>query len=74
MRKPKTDTAKPEPIATPLPDWITETPVFQYTLEAFFDQDIEQVELSLEEYEQLKRTVAKMRGYLVPKEFGRRHS
>jgi hypothetical protein len=62
--------------AVELPEWLTETPVMQYTLEAFFDEDKERVELTLEEYEALKIHVGKLRGYNLPKDqaLERRHS
>lgn len=74
-RKPTTKLAeKDKPISTPeIPAWACETPAIQYTLEAFFDEDRERVELTLDEYETLKRTIAKMRGYEAPEQFERRH-
>ncbi len=61
--KPKIKTA-----AKP-PEWLTETPATTYTLEAGSDQIMEplqMIELSLDEYEELKRHLFKMRSYKVP--------
>jgi hypothetical protein len=44
------------------PDWATETPQFQYTLEAYFEDNIERVTVTLSEYEALKDRLAEIRG------------
>ena len=62
---------KPETKAAVAPEWLSETPTTTYVLEAGSDQIIEPlqtIDLSLHEYEILKRHLAKMRGIAVPAE------
>ncbi len=73
-KKPKTKPAAKEP---ELPGWLTGTPAMEYALEAFFDQDQQHIELTMDEYEALKCHLAKMRGHQTPKrghEMERQHS
>ncbi len=63
----RTKTAPKAPITQPaqkLPEWVKDTPVMEYTLEASpSDGGIEQrIEMSLSEYDALKRHLARLRG------------
>jgi hypothetical protein len=67
-------TLEPEAEEPERPDWAAETPVVQYTLAAFFREDIQRIELALDEYETLKVTLAWLRNLDASPCFGRRHS
>lgn len=53
-------TPKPE-----RPDWLRETPVTTYSLEAFSKEIAQQVDLTFMEYEALKLYLAYLRGFDV---------
>ncbi len=65
----KKSAAKPKP-QTALPEWIKQTPYILYTLEACPSTggDQQEIEMSLEHYEILKRELARLQGYSVPAE------
>lgn len=71
-KKPKTQpAAKVAKRKAEAPEWLSETPATTYVLEAGSDQIIEPlqtIELSLDEYENLKRHLGKLRGHTVPVE------
>lgn len=53
------------------PDWITDTPAATYQLlslwgDGFKQNPPQEIPLTIEEYEALKRGLAKMRGYAAP--------
>ena len=74
-KKPKKKSAAKSKAKTVVsPEWLGETPATTYTLEAGSDQIMEPlqtIELSLDEYETLKRHLARMRGIPVHPEAAR---
>ncbi len=68
MKKPLKPKTKPAAKAPELPEWLNETPSMKYTLEACpSNGGIEQsIEMTMEQYEYLKKKLAGMQGYEVP--------
>lgn len=63
--QPPTPATPPEP--PKLPEWLRETPVYRYTLYAYphaAANDDQDIDVTLEEYEFLKRTLAQHRGII----------
>jgi hypothetical protein len=44
------------------PEWLTETPEILYTLEAFYNEELDRVEVTKDEYVALKHHLATLRG------------
>jgi hypothetical protein len=60
----KPTTTKPETAA--VPDWLTDTPPVDYSLEMYVGESQQTISLTREEFIALKLHLAAMRGYAIP--------